>query len=75
MHRIKDARGKESTTLTLVIIGLVPLIAKFTVGGMELPFVGVQPVIGAGEFGLAFAGLMAVWLNREWKEARHEKNT
>lgn len=69
--RLKDSKGKESTTLTIVVGCLVPLVTKFMIGGMALPIVGVMPVIGAAEFGLAATGLIGVWLNREWKEAKH----
>ena len=68
---LKDSKGKESTTLTIVIGCLIPLVTKFTLGGMTIAGLGTMPVIGAGEFGLAAAGLIGVWLNREWKEAKH----
>jgi hypothetical protein len=70
--RIKDTKGKESTTLTIVVACIVPIVIKFFIGGLTLPFgLGVAPVIGAAEYGLALTGLIGVWLNREWKEAKY----
>ena len=69
--RITDSRGKESTTLFLVVVAFVSVLVKFIIGGMTLPVIGLMPIIGAGEFGLAVTGLLAIWLNREWKEAKH----
>ena len=68
---LKDSRGKESTTLTFVTLAFVALVGKFLVGGMDIPVIGTMPVIGAGEFGLALTGVLGIWLNREWKEAKH----
>ena len=69
--RLKDTNGKESTTLSLVVVAYAALLLKFLVGGLDIFGLGTAPVIGAGEFGLAMTGLLGVWLNREWKEAKH----
>ena len=69
--KLIDSRGKESTTLTFVFVAFMAVFIKFLIGGMNLPVIGEMPVIGAGEFGLAVTGILAIWLNREWKEARH----
>lgn len=66
---IKDSRGRESHTLMFVAIAALVLIYKFAVGGTHI--LGINwPAMGAGEFGLAFAGIMAVWLGREWTEKK-----
>jgi len=69
--RMIDSKGKESTTLTFVSIAFIAVFVKFLIGGMTLPVIGLMPIIGAGEFGLAITGILAVWLNREWREAKH----
>lgn len=63
---------RESTTLKLVIPLWFALLCKFTVGGLDFGF-GEFPVITAGEFGLASAGILAIWLGREWKETHYAK--
>jgi hypothetical protein len=69
--RLKDTKGKESTTLTIVVALLIVLTIKFLLGGLMIPILGTLPIIGAGEFGLAATGLLAIWLNREWKETKN----
>jgi hypothetical protein len=66
---IKDSRGRESHTLLFVALAALVLIGKFAVASTQL--LGITwPAMGAGEFGLAFAGVMAVWLGREWTEKK-----
>lgn len=64
---IKDSRGRESHTLLFVAAAVVVLIYKFGVASLTL-FGLTFPAMDAGEFGLAFAGIMAVWLGREWTD-------
>jgi heme A synthase len=61
-----DTRGKRSKTLFLVVMCLVVLLFKFILGGLETPL-GTLPIISAGEFGLAAAGLIGVWVMRDNK--------
>lgn len=65
---MKDSRGTESVTLTFVSIGFAALTGKFLVGGMTLYSLGQMPVIGATEYGISGAGILAIWLKREWDE-------
>lgn len=66
---IRDSRGRESHTLLFVALAALVLIYKFAVAGTDL--LGVKwPAMSAGEFGLAFAGILAVWLGREWQEKK-----
>ncbi len=64
---IRDSRGRESHTLLFVALAALVLIGKFALAGLTVLGVA-QPAMSAGEFGLAFAGIMAVWLGREWTE-------
>ena len=66
--RLKDAEGKKSTTLTFVVVAFVILAVKFLMGGLTLPMLGAVPVIGAGEFGMALTGILAIWRHREHTE-------
>lgn len=66
---VKDSRGRESHTLLFVALAALVLVYKFAVAGTSL--LGVTwPAMSASEFGLAFAGIMAVWLGREWTEKK-----
>jgi hypothetical protein len=66
---IKDSRGRESHTLLFVAAAAMVLVYKFAVAGTSL--LGVNwPAMSASEFGMAFAGIMAIWLGREWTEKK-----
>lgn len=69
--KIKDTRGRESITLTFCTLAAITLIAKFATAGLTLPLIGLVPLMGAGEFGLAFAAVLAPWLHREWVEKKN----
>jgi hypothetical protein len=64
---VKDSRGRESHTLLFVALAVLVLIYKFFVAGLTL-FELTFPPMTAGEFGLAFGAIMAVWLGREWTD-------
>ena len=64
--RIRDTNGRESITATVTVIAAHALILRFVFGG----FFGM-PIIGAEEFGIGFAAVMAVWLGREWREVHY----
>lgn len=64
---IKDSRGRESHTLLFVSLAVLVLIYKFGVAGLTV-FGLTFPAMSAGEFGIAFAAVMAVWLGREWTD-------
>lgn len=63
---IKDSRGRESHTLLFVALAALTLTCKFAAAGLSVWGLGPFPPMSATEFGLAFAGVMAVWLGREW---------
>lgn len=63
---IRDSRARESHTLLFVTLAVLPLIVKFSLAGLTLPHFGTMPAMAPGEYGIAFAGIMAVWLGREW---------
>jgi len=65
---LKDTRGKESYTLTLVVAACGLLLAKYAVSGMALGPLGVQSAISAMEFGGGFMLILAPLLQREWTE-------
>lgn len=66
---VKDSRGRESHTLLFVSLAALVLIYKFGVAGTQI-FGVAWPAMSAGEFGLAFAAVLAVWLGREWTEKK-----
>lgn len=63
---IKDSRGRESHTLLFVAAAAGVLIYKFGMAGLTV-FGLTFPAMSASEFGISFAGIMAVWLGREWQ--------
>lgn len=60
---------RESTTLKACTIASLLLFGKFAIGGFDFGF-GSSPVIDATSFGIAFAGIWAIWCNREWRKAK-----
>lgn len=68
--KMRDSRGRESVTLSYVTAGYFTLLAKFALAGLNLPYIGLMPAMGASEFGLAAAGILGIWLGREWTEKR-----
>ncbi|MBL4797627.1 MAG: hypothetical protein JKY50_09445 [Oleispira sp.] len=69
---IKDSRGKESITLGLVFISWAVVVIKFAIAGITIGPLGTMPIIGAGEFGMAVAAILAIWLGREWTEKKNQ---
>lgn len=80
---IKDSRGEESVTLLFVAIGWLVLTIKFALGGLSIAFGAAPapvvtfaaPSIGASEYGLAFAGILGIWLGREYQARRAKPST
>lgn len=78
---IKDSRNEESVTLLFVAVGWLVLTVKFALGGLSIalgtpPAVVVAlaiPVIGAAEYGMAFAGIVGIWLGREYQSKRNPR--
>jgi len=68
--RLKDTKGKESTTLTFVFPAFFVLLFKFAFEGLKINGLEIPPM-SAAEFGAAMALIIGLWLNREWKEAKH----
>ena len=62
---------RESTTLKACSLATSLLFFKFLAGGYDFGY-GTSPVIDATAFGLAFAGIWAIWCNREWRKAKHK---
>lgn len=69
---IKDSQDQESKILGMATIGWLVMTAKFIVGGWEIYGLGVQPLIGAGEYGGATAALLAVVAYRKWAKMNAE---
>lgn len=69
LPRMRDCRGKESTTLTLVTVAFIALVIKFVFAGITVASVSMPPM-SAGEFGLAAGTILAIWLGREWTEKK-----
>ena len=62
---IKDSRDRESHTLFFVAVSWFAILFKFVVAGLTIQ--GYQfPDMSAINFGLASAGILAIWLGREW---------
>jgi len=70
MYVLKDARGRESITLFLVVTGVAILFFKTALSGVDLGPLGKQQVVTMSEFGTAFALILAPWLGREWTEKK-----
>lgn len=75
LFTIKDSRGEQSVTLLFVAIGWAVLVVKFALAGLAIKF-GTSPAsviefsapaMSATEFGLAFAGIIGIWLGREYQ--------
>jgi hypothetical protein len=75
---IKDSRGEESVTLLFVTVSWLVLTVKFALSGLAIkigtpPATVVEfsaPLVGAGEYGIAFAGIVGIWLGREYQQRR-----
>jgi hypothetical protein len=67
---MKDSRGRESITLTFVAASWLVVWVKYLLAGLVLPVLGAVPPMTATEFGLAVAGVLAIWLGREWTEKK-----
>lgn len=70
MFSLKDSRGRESVTLMFVALSWWAVWLKFVFAGATLPVVGLVPLMSATEFGLATAGILAIWLSREWADKK-----
>jgi hypothetical protein len=67
---MKDSRGRESMTLTFVAASWLAVWIKYLLAGIALPVIGTVPPMTATEFGLSVAGILAIWLGREWTEKK-----
>ena len=69
--RPKDARGRESRTLFFVAASWMLVTLKFAVDAFGHLF-GIAPVfpMTATEYAAVCAGLIGVWLGREWVDAK-----
>ena len=66
-----DSRGRESRTLFFVAASWVMVTLKFGVDAFGHLF-GIAPVfpMTAAEYAAVCAGLVGVWLGREWVDAK-----
>jgi len=75
---ILDSRGKESTTLFLIMVPYIVVMVKFLFGGLvlqqamgpEFKVIWTFPPMTGGEFMAAISPLLAAW----WARERQEKN-
>lgn len=69
--RPRDAQGRESRTLAFIGIGWTLVTAKFALDSFG-PLLGYLPThpMGATEYAAVVAALLAVWLGREWIDAK-----
>lgn len=69
--RPRDARGRESRTLAFIGIGWVLVTAKFSLDAFG-PLLGYLPThpMSATEYAAVVAALLAVWLGRQWIDAK-----
>ena len=63
---LKDSRGKESTTLSFVVIAFLVVVVKFLLAGLTL-FGKEIPLMTGSEFAFAFGAVLSVWQYRETK--------
>ena len=68
---MKDARSRESRTLSFVTFSWLAVFARFLAGGLNLPWFQV-PAMSATEFAAAGAAILAIWLGREWQVRHYE---
>lgn len=71
MFKIKDSRGRESTTLAFVTIGFLVVTVRFALAGLTLTLGGDElsfPSMTGGEYAMAAGAILAVWLGREWTD-------
>ncbi|MEI2742736.1 MAG: hypothetical protein V9G63_16355 [Candidatus Competibacter sp.] len=74
--RPRDARGRESRTLALVGVSWLLVTAKFILDSFGPP-VGFGPygaAVSPVDYAAATAALLAVWLGREWVDARRNSD-
>lgn len=85
---LNDSRGKPSTTLFFVVVGLVPVMLKFLVSifaGMEIAYqttvqgtpwhiVWTVPDMSGMDFAAAFGAIFGIWTLRENKEKGKSNN-
>lgn len=58
--------NRASTTLKFVKTAFAALMFKYVTAGVALGPLGIMPEMGATEFGIAFAAILAPWLHREY---------
>ena len=65
LFTIKDSRGRESMTLSLVSVSWLALTVMFMWKGTAADMLN---------YGTAVAAVLAVWLGREWTEKKGATN-
>ncbi len=63
---LKDSRGKESTTLSFVVIAFLVVVIKFLFAGLSV-FGSEVPAMSGYEFALAIGAVLSIWQYRETK--------
>ena len=72
--RPRDTRERESRTLAFVGLSWLAVTAKFALDSFGPPF-GLGPYgppVGPVDYAAATAALLAVWLGREWVDAKRK---
>lgn len=65
---VKDSRGANSRTLAFCTASWATLTVKFAIGGLTLPYLGIQPPMTGTEYAAAFLSILGIWTAREWGE-------
>lgn len=71
--RPRDTRGRESRTLAFVGVTWLIMSARFVFGGLAADLSGFHFAIDATpmiDYGTAVAAILAVWIGREWVDAK-----
>ncbi len=63
---LKDTRGKESTTLSFVVIAFLVVVIKFLLAGLTLFGKEIPPMTGI-EFAAGIGAVLSIWQYRETK--------
>lgn len=73
--RPRDARGRESRTLSFVIVAFSLMTLRFVLGGLDFDFGAFHYAVASThmvDYGAAVAAVIAVWVGREWVDAKRE---
>ena len=63
--KMRDSRGRESTTLMFVTASWLAISVVFVFAGLKN-----ASADGIQEYGIAVSAILLIWLGREWTEKR-----